>query len=120
MPICPTCQSSISEPIDQPTPQQTPSIPPAYDLPSLLSAVKQLTLGYELLSGRLLGNKQTKNNTSPKKPKLGRYVEQKQGRVTQDVKVFSKQDPETFVTFKQINALQFKDSVTGETWTWQR
>jgi hypothetical protein len=123
MPICPTCQASFDQAVSQPAQQQTPSIPPANDLQSLIYAVQMLTQGYNQLTGRNGNNQnQTKNNTPrpPNKPKLGRFVEFKQGRVTSTVKVYSKQDPSTFVEVKQINAMTFQDSVTGEIWTWGR
>lgn len=118
MPICPTCHTSVDEVISQPTTSPMQSIAPPIDMGGVLPALRQLIYNFNLLNGR--DGAPGKNSTQPKKPKVGRYVEQKQGRVTKDVKVFSKQDPETFVTFKQINSLQFKDTVTGETWTWQR
>ena len=121
MTTCPVCQTSFNEPITQPVPTSLPSIPLAYDVPSLLEAVKQLTQGYNQLSGKTLGNKH-KNNQAPKKSKvqLGRFIELKQGRSTVNLKVYSKDDPTTFVEFNQINAMTFQDTVTGETWTWQR
>jgi hypothetical protein len=127
MPACPTCGNSVDQVISQPPVQTTPSIPQAYDLQSVIQAIQQLTQGYNQLTGRTGNNnsqqsknntQQPKNNTSQKKPKLGRFVEQR--RVTSNVKIYSAQDPATFVTVKQINALTFRDTVTGETWTWGR
>lgn len=127
MPICPTCQASFDQAVSQPIQQQTPSVPPANDLQSLIYAVAQLTQGYNQLTGRTAnnqggGNKNTGNNQSKPPPtqKLGRFIEKKAARVMTTVKVYSKQDPSTFVEVKQINAMTFVDSVTGEQWTWGR
>jgi hypothetical protein len=122
MPICPTCQASFDQAVSQPIQPQTPSITPAYDLQSLLQAVQQLTQGYNQLTGRTNNNQsQPKNNMpQPPKPKIGRFIEQKPARVVSTVKVYSKQDPSVFVEVKQINAMTFQDSVTGELWTWGR
>ena len=129
MAICPTCQASFNEVVDQPTPQNTPSIPQATDLQSVIYAVQQLTQGYNQLTGRTGQPGQQGRTGQPgqqgragqaPKSKIGRFQELTQQRVTAKVKVYSKQDPETFVEYKQINAMTFKDTVTGEQWNWAR
>lgn len=124
MPTCPVCQTSFDQKVDQPAPQTTPSIPAAYDMPSLIAAVQLLTQGYNQITGRAGGvsgfKSKSNSDANNKKPNPGRFIEQRQSRVTETHKVFSKQDPTTFVEFKQINSMTFKDSVTGELWTWTR
>jgi hypothetical protein len=94
-------------------------------LPALQALIQNLNL--------LTGNGPAPNNNgggggggnvgqqkAPPKAKQGRFVELTGQRVTADVKVYSKQDPSTFVAYKQINGMTFKDSVTGELWSWGR
>ena len=130
MATCPTCSSSVPVAIDQPAAPTIPSIPTAHDLPSALAAIQALSMTHNIVypggggGSKGQGSKQqpqSKNNTKPpQKPKVGRFEEQKSKRVTANVKVYSKQDKETFVEYKQINGMTFKDTITGETWNWSR
>ena len=113
MPVCPVCFQSTYEIISQPdTSTLTPSVAVPTDMSGVLPALAQLIHGYNMLRGAAFKRSPTK-----KKP---RYEEQKAKRLTAKVKVFSKQDPTTFIEFKQINGMTFKDTVTGELWVWQR
>ena len=128
MATCPTCSSTVPVSIDQPTAAPIPSIPIASDLPSALAAIQALSMTHNIVYGYGGGGggskqqpQQSKNNTKPpQKPKVGRFEEQKSKRITTKVKVYSKQDKETFVEYKQINGMTFKDTITGETWNWSR
>lgn len=114
----PISYTNLNENIQQPAPPAMPSVPLANDLPSALEAIRALTHGYNIQYGMRSGG--NSNNTAPSKPKIGKYSEQKPLRVTKTIKVYSKQDPETFIEVKQINAMTFRDSITGELWTWTR
>jgi hypothetical protein len=122
MPICPVCHLSTDQVIDQPnTSTLTPSISPPTDLNGLYSAMRQLIQGYDMLRGQAgQQGPAGKAGQNAKKPKTGRFQELTAQRITRKVKVFSKQDPTTFVEFKQINGMTFKDTVTGELWKWTR
>ena len=99
---------------------------------SLIVAVQALTHGYNLLTNRITAtNKALANAQANRQPPIasknqankanqGRFVEQPLLRVTVLQKVYSKQDPTVWVEFLQINTMTFKDSVTGELWTWNR
>ena len=97
----------------QPITSKIASIAVPTEQSGLLQAVQQL-----------IYNHNQSNGTSPKssapKAKVGRFQELVQNRITAKVKIYSKQDPETFVEFTQINGMTFQDSVTGETWSWVR
>lgn len=125
MATCPTCSSSVPVAIDQPAGPVIPSIPNAYDLQSALAAIQALSITHNIMHGgggvKQPQQQQSKNNTKPpQKPKVGRFQEIKAQRVTANVKVYSKQDKETFVAYKQINGMTFKDTITGEMWNWSR
>lgn len=111
MAICPTCHTSVDEVISQPTTSQIQSIAPPTDMSGVLSAVQQLIYNF---------NQITNNGPSNQKPKTGRFQEVTAKRITKKMKVYSKQDKETFVEYKQINGMTFKDTVTGEQWKWER
>lgn len=117
MPACPTCGSSVDEPVGPGTAVTMPSVPPAFDLASAIASLNMLIVGYNNMRGP--AGAPGKNGKS-KTAKGGKYVELKQKRVTNTVKVASKQDPDTYVEFKRIDALTFHDTKTNEIWTWQR
>jgi len=120
MAICPTCHTSVDEPVTQPdTRTLLQSITPPTSMSDVLAALQQLIINFNLITGNGPGNSNQPGKPG-KPPKLGRFVENRQGRITKQVKIYSKQDPDTFVVVDQINALTFKDSVTGEQWTWGR
>ncbi len=126
MATCPTCSSVVPVAIDQPTAPTIPSIPQASDLPSALAAIQALSITHNIMHGsnskspQHQNQGQDKNQTPNKKPKVGRFQELTAQRVTAKVKVYSKQDKDTFVEYKQINGMTFKDTITGETWNWSR
>ena len=123
MAICPTCHTSVDELITQPnTHTLLQSITPPTDMSSVLSALQQLINNFNLITGNGPGQsgQPGKNGEPGTKSQLGRFTEQRNSRVTKKVKVYSKQDPATFVEVEQINAMTFRDSVTGEVWTWGR
>ncbi len=126
MATCPTCSSAIPVAIDQPTAPTIPSIPAASDLPSALAAIQALTMTHDIMHGsnskspQQQKQGQNKNKTPNDKPKIGRFQELTAKRVTAKVKIYSKQDKATFVEYKQINGMTFKDTITGEMWNWSR
>ncbi len=122
----PVCNISVNEVINQPPGVKLPSIPQANDLASALQAIQAMTDMLNLLTG------QTRNLRAPpgrrgapgqpgknNNNKVGRFNEEAGSRVTEEVKMESTDGSVTF-TFKQINKLTFRDSITGELIIWQR
>jgi hypothetical protein len=123
-PIC-LIQPVIST--EQPPPVNFPAIPPAVDLQSALNAINALRHSMYILTGQLnhafqgtQGPPGKAGQAGKAAPKGGKYVEQQAKRVTNTVKLASKEDPSTFITFKRIDGLTFVDNKTGELWSWQR
>jgi hypothetical protein len=120
----PISYTNLNENIQQPTSPGMPAIPLASDLPSALEAIRALTQGYNTqYNMNPAGNR---NNSTPKKPKLGKYVEDKPKRITKKERIYHKDDKtgkvdkEQYVDVETINSLTFKDTITGELWTWSR
>ncbi len=110
MPICPTCHASTDEVINQPnTSNLVSAVHAPTDMSGVLQALQQVIYNLNRIT-----------NNSPGNKKIGRFQEVKAQRITAKVKVYSKQDKETFVEYKQINGMTFKDTVTGEQWNWSR
>jgi hypothetical protein len=120
----PACNISVNETINQPPGVRLPNIPPATDLNSALSAIQALSQMVGLLSGQVVDQRGPpgqqgaagqpgKNNQN----KVGRW--QEVNRAVQEVTMDSTDGSVTF-TFKQINQLTLKDTITGELWVWQR
>ena|ERR1035437_5074805 len=131
MAACPTCNSTVDVAIQQPAPTTIPAVPQAYDLPSALSAIQALSTTHHIMYDRpQQGQGQNGNGTSPqtKKPKVGRYQELKDKRITtKNVKIYSHDsDPKNhgdgseFILMDRIDGLSFKDTKTNETWDWKR
>jgi hypothetical protein len=125
MPICPTCHTSVDELITQPSTNLLQSITPPTDMSGVLPAVQQLVYNFNMITGNGpsrsggggQGQGQGQNGKKGKKP---RFEEQLPKRITKQVRVYSKQDKEVFVEYKQINGMTFQDTVTKELWVWNR
>lgn len=129
----PSCFVSVNEPINQPPGVRLPSIPQANDLQSALSAIGAMTQLINLLTGQIVqqanrgqpgkagqqGKPGTPAKNTDQQNKTGRWQEVPGSRVTQRVSMDSTDGSVTF-TFNQINRVLLQDSVTGETWLWQR
>jgi hypothetical protein len=84
---------------DMPAKQLT-TVPQAVDLPTALQAINNIRNILKFITG----------------PRS--FIES--GRVTQLVKVFNPDDDSQFVIVERINAVTFKDPLTGITFTWKR
>ena len=135
----PSCFVSVNEPINQPPGVRLPSIPQANDLQSALSAIGAMRELLNLLTGQTVqqrnqgqpgragqqgkagkpGDPAKPNKNQDQQNKTGRWQEVPGSRVTQQVTMDSTDGSVTF-TFNQINRVLLQDSVTGETWLWQR
>ena len=118
----PVCHDSQDQVIGQPPAKELPSIPTAdpSDLGSIVAAINALTQFVLRLAGQsgsqgAPGVPGQPGKAAPKN-KIGRFIEV--GRATEEVQIHSKDDPEVYVTVKRINRLVFRDSVTGEIWSW--
>lgn len=138
------CHISPKTQISQPAvgPLRMRSIPPintsngaAAQMASMAEAIAALTYNIQLLSGQLQqrdnGNGNTnqgsgapgpgKGGSAPRPPnpsKQSRFAEV--NRTTEKVKVTNPDDDSQFVEFNQINTLTMVDTITGETWSWNR
>jgi hypothetical protein len=77
-------------------------IPKATDLPSALRAIQAITNNFYTLS------------------RSGNFVEQRQLRTFETVRVFNPDDTSMWVDVQQITGLTFVDPVTGRTLTWRQ
>lgn len=98
-PVC-NVQGIVKEP-DQKLAKFQP-IPKATDLPSALKAIQAITNNFYTLS------------------KAGNFVEQRNLRTYQTVRVFNPDDPNQWVDVLQITGLSFIDPVTGRTLLWHQ
>ena len=134
----PVCHINPSQEIDQPAAKLLASVGNPTDLPSALRAIRQLTYIVNLLMGNYpsrtgsgsrsgqLGDggivtRPTKDSGSSKRNQEdGRWAEIVEERVKEKVKIEQEDNPDNFVVFERINQIKFRDTVTGETWTWRR
>lgn len=129
MATAPVC--AVQPQVDIGTAQQPrlPSIPtPDGSVDGMMAALMALKDGYEMLAGMRNNappnnSKSSQSSSSPgangKKPtKQGRFTEV--NRVTKKVRITNPDDEEQFVDVLRIDNLTFKDTVTGELWTWTR
>lgn len=102
MPNAPVCnvKGVVLEPNQKLSPFQP--IPKATDLPSALRALQAITNNFNTLL------------------KAGNFVEQRQFRTFQTVRVFNPDDTSQWVDVQQITGLTFIDPVTGRTLTWKQ
>jgi hypothetical protein len=122
----PVCFVSTNQQIGQPPGVQLPALPVATDLPSALSAIQAMTNMLNLLTGQT-GQSGAQGNVGAagaagaggKNQKGGRFQEVAGSRVTQDIQLTSDDGSVTF-TIKQINAITWQDTITGEQITWNR
>lgn len=113
----PACYDSNNQIIgDVPLSQKQPgqktviNIPPATNLQTAIFAINALV---NLVQNTIISNK-------PQKVNFGSLVEVAGSRVTQTIRVYNPQDKQQYVDVEQINRMAFRDSTTGETWTWVR
>lgn len=78
------------------------AIPKAVDLPSALKAIQAITNNFYTLS------------------KSGNFVEQRQFRTFETVRVFNPDDTSQWVDVQQITGLVFQDPVTGRRLVWRQ
>lgn len=122
----PVCRiAPASTPISsQPPPVTVPSIPPIDgSMGSIIAALNAMKIAIEGLYGLqgIVRAPAANKSPSPSKPspkKTGRFNETK--RTSAKVKVTNPDDDSQYVMVDQINSLTFTDSVTGETWQWNR
>jgi hypothetical protein len=84
-------------------------IPVATDLPSALKAIQAIKNNFNTLY------KFTSNVIN-----TGNFVEVRNLRTTEIVRVFNPQDSAQWVDVQQITGLTFRDPVTGRTLTWRQ
>lgn len=78
------------------------SIPKATDLPSALKAIQAITNNFYTLS------------------RFGNYVENRNARAYQVVRVYNPDNTDQWVDVQQITGLLFIDPVSGRTITWRQ
>ena len=78
------------------------SIPKATDLPSALKAIQSITNNFHTLA------------------RFGNYVENRQARAYQVVRVYNPENTNQWVDVQQITGLLFIDPVSGRTITWRQ
>jgi len=81
-------------------------IPKATDLPSALRAIQAMTNNFNTLYNTFV--------------KTGNFVELRQFRTTEIVRIYNPQDASQFVDVQQITGLTFQDPVTGRLLTWKQ
>lgn len=116
----PVCTLPNQPPTFDSTSPSLPSIPPATDLQSTITAVnalRQYIIGNRG-GGPPQNNTAKTNRTSNQKKDTSNFVEIK--RNTTKVKVYNPDDHTQWVEVKQITMLTFKNKATGETWTWNQ
>jgi hypothetical protein len=126
----PICLIPTTVSVPPPPAVAFPSIPlPEPTIPGLVASVSALKNAVELLSGQnnnvkkvsgVINGFSIKDNSKQQKktPAQGRWVET--NRVTATVRITNPQDSTQYVDVLRINQLTFTDSVTGETWVWNR
>lgn len=116
----PVCTVPTQAPTTQPLPTAMPAIPaPTPSIAGLMASVTALKRAVETLSGQKGGlSGFTTNPSSKKSNQDGRWKEV--DRVKETVRVFNPNDSSQFVDVLRINKLVFQDTVTGETWIWNR
>lgn len=125
----PVCHIAPPVPLGDPQPVDAEFLPEARDLSSLIAlanALRRIALrGRGGFGGAGHGGAAkplppggTGGTTKDEKKKQGRWTEQ--SRKTETVKVTNKDDPSVFVEIERINQIIWKDSVTGETFLWER
>lgn len=121
--IAPVCHIAPEQSIQQPPPLNLPSIPPAGpSIESLVRTVNTMRQTIMILSGQQGSQgrpgepgKNGQNNNAK-----GQWTENKQARVTEKVKIYNPSDTSQFVEVDRVNALQFVNKDTGQTWVWNR
>lgn len=98
-PVC-NVQGVVKEPDQKLNPFQP--IPKATDLPSALRAIQAITNNFYTLS------------------RSGNFVEQRNLRTFETVRVFNPDDTNMWVDVLQITGITFIDPVTGRTLTWRQ
>ena len=111
----PVCNINPKSPPPSSRAPALPSIPPANDLPSLITAVnalRQWVIQY--------GNLVPPSINIPV-PSLTDFVEDPAGRVTTETNIYDPNDPsnETYITVSQITGLTFVNG-TGQTIVWNQ
>lgn len=101
-PVGPVC--NVKGPVKFPDQKLNPfeSIPKATDLPSALRAIQSITNNFNTLA------------------RFGNYVENRNARAYEIVRVFNPNNTNQWVDVAQITRLLFIDPVSGRTITWQQ
>jgi hypothetical protein len=123
-PVCPISKDQV---INQPTTNNIPTIPLAYDLASALAAINAMRQAIQVLGRQITINntfvspgRQGGNNTSKSKPPSdGDFNEVPGSRKTETVRITQANNPNNYVEVEQINSIMLKDK-SGETWVWKR
>lgn len=92
-------------------------IPPGATLPQAITIINNNLVR---IASTTINNNITNNNRITGPGAGGNWVEVRNQRVTQRVRVHSSQDPDEYVDILQINHLVMVDRNTGATWIWNR
>lgn len=131
--VCHIPTPATSAQVQQPQQSKLPTIPPAVDLPSALAAINQIRLILQLLTGQTpvqppgvpvvpnsavvpTSGHNPLNPLGPSvgRPKMSRFIENKQDRVVNKITLDSGDE------FARVDQVVFTDSVTNELFVWKR
>lgn len=120
--IAPVCHIVPDQPIQQPSPLNLPSIPPAQpSIASLVQTVNAMRQTILVLTGQQGSQgRPGAPGANGQNAAKGQWAENKQARITEKVKIYDPNDSTQFVEVDRVNAIQMVNKDTGQTWVWSR